>query len=105
MEASGENKEPAWKPSGFDADALREKLRSLKPKELGDSPGDVAAALKGTLRGITEGRPAGAGTPAAGQAAGSTVPKPPFEERPELYVGAAFAGGLALAGVIRLIAR
>ena len=38
-------------------------------------------------------------------AAGATAPAPPFEERPELYVGAAFAGGLALAGVIRLLAR
>ena len=40
-----------------------------------------------------------------GDPAGATVPAPPFEERPELYVGAAFAGGLVLAGVIRLLGR
>jgi hypothetical protein len=37
--------------------------------------------------------------------AGATVPAPPFEERPELYVGAAFAGGLVLAGLLRWIGR
>ena len=37
--------------------------------------------------------------------AGATSSAPPFEERPELYVGAAFAGGVVLAGVIRLMAR
>ena len=29
----------------------------------------------------------------------------PFAERPEVYVGAAFAGGLALAGLLRFIGR
>jgi hypothetical protein len=29
----------------------------------------------------------------------------PFAERPEVYVGAAFAGGLALAMLLRLIGR
>jgi len=29
----------------------------------------------------------------------------PFAERPEVYVGAAFAGGLALAVLLRLIGR
>ena len=38
-------------------------------------------------------------------AAGATVPAPPFEQRPELYVGAAFAGGLVLAGLLRWIGR
>jgi hypothetical protein len=28
-----------------------------------------------------------------------------FAERPELYVGAAFAGGLAVAGLLRLLGR
>lgn len=28
-----------------------------------------------------------------------------FAQRPELYVGAAFAGGVALAGVLRLLGR
>ena len=40
-----------------------------------------------------------------GDPAGATVPAPPFEERPELYVGAAFAGGLVLAGLIRFLGR
>jgi len=29
----------------------------------------------------------------------------PFAERPEVYVGAAFAGGLVLAGVLRFLGR
>ncbi len=29
----------------------------------------------------------------------------PFAERPEVYVGAAFAGGLVLAGLLRLLGR
>ena len=28
-----------------------------------------------------------------------------FAERPEVYVGAAFAGGLAIAGLLRLLGR
>ncbi len=46
-------------------------------------------------------------------AAGSTSPTgadqaadhDDFAERPEVYVGAAFAGGLALAGLLRLLGR
>ena len=29
----------------------------------------------------------------------------PFAERPEVYVGAAFAGGLAIAGLLRVLGR
>jgi hypothetical protein len=44
--------------------------------------------------------------PAGGRGdAGAAVPAPPFEERPELYVGAAFAGGVVLAGLLRLLGR
>ena len=108
MEGSGERTNPAWLPSGLDADSLREKLRSLKVAELGDSPAEVAASLRENLQGLLDrsfggsatSNPIGSGDPAA-----ATVQAPPFEERPELYVGAAFAGGLALAGGLRLLGR
>jgi len=41
-------------------------------------------------------------SPAAAQAAAQGDP---FAERPELFVGAAFAGGLALAGLLRFLGR
>lgn len=41
-------------------------------------------------------------SPAAAQAAGEGDS---FAERPEVYVGAAFAGGLALAGLLRFLGR
>lgn len=41
----------------------------------------------------------------AGGPAGGAGGAPAFEERPEIYVGAAFAGGIVLAGVIRLLGR
>ncbi len=48
------------------------------------------------------GSPAGSTSPAdADQAAGHDA----FAERPEVYVGAAFAGGLALAALLRLLGR
>jgi hypothetical protein len=108
MEASGEPTKPAWMPSGLDADALRERLRGLKDTALGDSPGEVAASLKQSLQDLKDRSFASPTAPAAigsGDPAGATVQTPPFEERPELYVGAAFAGGLALAGVLRLLGR
>ena len=112
MEASGQPTKPAWLPSAINADALRESLRGLKDlklgEKLGDSPAEAAAALRENLRGLKDLRPGNPGAPgaaASGDAAGATVPAPPFEERPELYVGAAFAGGLALAGVLRLLGR
>ncbi len=42
-----------------------------------------------------------AGSPTGGDEAGHDA----FAERPELYVGAAFAGGLLLAAVIRVLGR
>ena len=122
MEGSGQRTTPEWLPSALEPDALRERFRGLKeeygdsPGEVaaslrekyGDSPAEVAASLRQNLRGLTEPRPGQPGAPDAGASAGSagaTVPTPPFEERPELYVGAAFAGGLALAGVLRLLGR
>ncbi len=107
MEASGE-RTPAWLPSGLDADSLRAKLRDLKLTELGDSPAEVAATLRENLQGLMDrsfGGSAASGGSGSRDAAGATVQTPPFEERPELYVGAAFAGGLALAGLLRLLGR
>ena len=111
MEASGERAKPPWLPSGLDADALRERLRGLKDQlgdKLGESPSEAAASLRENLRGLKDVRPGNSGAPGAApslEGAGTTVPTPPFEERPELYVGAAFAGGLALAGLLRLLGR
>ncbi len=57
-----------------------------------------------------QGAPGGAVPPAAGAAPGPPPSQSPagvasesdaFAERPEVYVGAAFAGGLALALVVR----
>ncbi len=108
MEGSDERTQPAWLPSGLDADSLREKLRSLKVAELGDSPSEVAASLRENLQGLVDrsfGSSATSNAIGSRGPAGATVQTPPFEERPELYVGAAFAGGLALAGVLRLLGR
>jgi hypothetical protein len=108
MESSDERTKPAWLPSGLDGDSLREKLRSLKIAELGDSPAEVAASLRESLQGLKDRTFATSATSSAigsRDPAGATVQTPPFEERPELYVGAAFAGGLALAGVLRLLGR
>lgn len=105
MEASGQRKEPAWMPSGLDPDALREKLRGLG---LGDSPAEIAASLRQNVQDLVDRNFGGSAGPAADGSrdpAGAAVQKPPFDERPELYVGAAFAGGLALAGVLRLLGR
>ena len=108
MEGSEEPTKPAWMPSGLDADSLREKLRNLKDSRLGDSPAEVAASLRQNLQGLKDrnvGSSATSDASGSGHPAGATVETPPFEERPELYVGAAFAGGLALAGVLRLLGR
>lgn len=131
MEASGQSSQPARMPSAAGADALgeilrslkeiklgdppeqvwatlRESLQGLKDIELGDSPAEVAATLRASLQGLKDRLPAGPGAAGAAGApdpAGAPVSTPPFEERPELYVGAAFAGGLALAGLLRLLGR
>ena len=108
MEASGQPAKPAWKPTAATADALRQNLRNLKEIKLGDSPAEAAASLRENLRGLKDLRPGDSGAPGlprSRDAAGATAPPPPFEERPELYVGAAFAGGLVLAGLMRLLAR
>jgi hypothetical protein len=75
----------------------------------GDSPLAAISGIAGKVRSKANerlGADAGARPRSGGGgAAGATVPAPPFEERPELYVGAAFAGGLVLAGVLRLLGR
>ena len=78
----------------------------------GDAQGDSPLAALSTMAERVRTK-AGEGKAAAsdrlkgglGESAGATVPAPPFEERPELYVGAAFAGGIVLAGLIRLLGR
>ncbi len=107
-QGDGQGDSPLAKLSG-----LGDRLRTRAEERLGPDPGQRLKAATGEklqsvgdrlpegaadrLRGVTGG--------AAGDQAGTPVPAPPFEERPELYVGAAFAGGLVLAGVIRLLAR
>jgi hypothetical protein len=74
----------------------------------GDSPLAALSGIAGKVREKASerlGSDAGERPRPGGGQAGATVPAPPFEERPELYVGAAFAGGLVLAGVIRLLGR
>ena len=114
MEASGQRTNPAWMPSGRGVDALRENLRGLKDVKLGeslklgDSPAEAVASLRENVLSLKERHLGGSGAPGrlgSDSGAGATVATPPFEERPELYVGAAFAGGLALAGVLRLLGR
>jgi len=73
-----------------------ERLRNVAGEALKSGGDRLPPAVAERLRSVT----AGVSGPA-----GATVPKPPFEERPELYVGAAFAGGIALAGFMRLLAR
>jgi hypothetical protein len=68
---------------------IADRVRAAAGERLGP---DAAERLRSVASGVSD-------------PAGATVPAPPFEERPELYVGAAFAGGLMLAGVIRLLAR
>jgi hypothetical protein len=57
-------------------------------------------ATEGVNQGATGNRPLGE-SPLSAQA----TDKDAFAERPEAFVGAAFAGGLALALVIRRLAR
>jgi hypothetical protein len=57
------------------------------------------AATEGVNQGATGNRPLGE-TPLSTQ-----TDKDSFDERPEAFVGAAFAGGLALALLLRRLAR
>lgn len=117
MESSGQPAKPVWMPNEATMEALRQRLEGLKGITLAGPPAETAASIRETLRGMKDDLRAGAsansgsaspgtaGSTRPGTAAGATVPAPPFDERPELYVGAAFAGGLALAGVMRLLGR
>ena len=62
--------------------------------------GTTAGAGAGVNQGATGNRPLGE-SPLSAQA----TEKDAFAERPEAFVGAAFAGGLALALVMRRLAR
>jgi len=63
--------------------------------------GAVGAATGGSAGGISS---AGA-APRSPAAASAAAEADPFAERPELFVGGAFAGGLALALLMRRLAR
>jgi hypothetical protein len=72
-----------------------------------DSVPDAADAGASTIPGATEGVNQGA---AGNRPLGETplsahTDKDAFDERPEAFVGAAFAGGLALALLLRRMAR
>ena len=92
---------------------LAKRLRTMAEERLGPDAGERLKAATGEkLQSVGDRLPPGAADRlrdltggAAGEQAGATVPAPPFEERPELYVGAAFAGGVVLAGIVRLLAR
>jgi hypothetical protein len=78
--------------------------------EGGGTPADAATASAGPSEGVDQGegvnqgatgnRPLGE-SPLSAQA----TEKDAFAERPEAFVGAAFAGGLALAIIMRRLAR
>jgi hypothetical protein len=74
-------------------------VRSDSPGGAG-SAGSAAGAGEGVNQGATGNRPLGE-SPLSAQA----TEKDAFAERPEAFVGAAFAGGLALAIVLRRLAR
>ncbi len=92
---------------------LVEQLRAMAEERLGPDAGERLKAATGEkLQSVGDRLPPAAADRlrdvtggAAGEQAGATAPAPPFEERPELYVGAAFAGGVVLAGIVRLLAR
>ena len=93
--------------------ALGARLKTMADERIGPDAGQRLKTAGEKVKSVGGDKlPAGAaerlrgvgGGPGASPA-GATSPAPPFEERPELYVGAAFAGGMVLAGVIRLIAR
>ena len=120
MEGSARGKDAGGPSAGKDESplsrlsALGERLKAMADEKVGpDAAQRLKTVTSDKLKSVGGDKlPSGARDrlrrapgAAGGNAAGATVPAPPFEERPELYVGAAFAGGLALAGVIRLIAR
>jgi hypothetical protein len=63
------------------------------------TPGDPAAA--GINQGATGGRPLGESPASVRTENGGDA----FDERPEAFVGAAFAGGFALAMILKRVAR
>ena len=91
---------------------IADKVRAMAGEKLGPDPGERLRTIAGEkLKAGGDRLPPAAGdrvrsvAAGLGDPAGATVPAPPFEERPELYVGAAFAGGIFLAGFIRIIGR
>ena len=119
MEVSGRGTDAGGSSAGKGASPLArlsglgERIRAMADEKIGPEAGELVKAAGDKLKAAGGERlPSGATDrlrrdtgPASGSPAGATGPPPPYEERPELYVGAAFAGGLVLAGVMRLIAR
>jgi hypothetical protein len=75
-------------------------VRSDSPVGTGTAGRAGSGPSEGVNQGATGNRPLGE-SPLSAQA----TEKDAFAERPEAYVGAAFAGGLALAIVLRRLAR
>jgi hypothetical protein len=75
-------------------------VRSGSPGAGGSAGSPGSGPSEGVNQGATGNRPLGE-SPLSAQA----TEKDAFAERPEAFVGAAFAGGLALAIVVRRLAR
>jgi hypothetical protein len=92
---------------------LADKVRAVAGEKLGPDAGERLRTVAGEkLKAGGDRLPPAAGDHVrtvagaiGGGPPGAAAPTPPFEERPELYVGAAFVGGLFLAGFIRVIGR
>jgi hypothetical protein len=92
---------------------IAEKVRAIAGEKLGPDASERLRTVAGEkLRAGGDRLPPAAGEHVrtvagaiGGDPAGATPPTPPFEERPELYVGAAFVGGLFLAGFMRVLGR
>ncbi len=68
----------------------------------GPPPADAGPAARGSInQSATGAGPEGEGAPYGSTPAGATADRDPFEERPELYVGGAFVGGLVVAMLLR----
>ncbi len=64
--------------------------------EWSEAVGSLSAAVEGMPASLSERLPA--------SMSAAVERLPPFDERPEIYVGAAFAGGLVLAQLLRSLA-
>jgi hypothetical protein len=89
---------------------IADKVRAVAGEKLGADAGERLRTAAGEkLKAGGDRLPPAAGghvrTVAGAIGGDPAAPTPPFEERPELYVGAAFVGGLFLAGFVRVLGR